>query len=154
MRQQWHAAVVQVAPPDLEDLYLCAALSCCKLDIPLCTPADISLGENILIHGVDTKAAQKDLGYDVNYCEECGDNPTPSFRHIVDYACYLNVLIPAGVVPSRVQYLVDEIGCTGFGWFNQFDTIIDRLDANEYLWVRLHLFVHRKPSLYRIQGFL
>jgi len=150
--QPWHTAVVQVAPPDLEDLYLCAALSCCKLDIPLCTTANIMLDENIFIYGDDTKAVHR-LGFDSKYFGEGSDGEPALFKHL-EASSYLNVLIPGNAVFwSRNQYIEDEAGWRAFKWPPIFKLIMDRLDDGEYLWARTDLFLDN-PDLLVIQGFM
>jgi hypothetical protein len=137
--QQWHSAITQVAPPDLEELYLCAVLSCVDPGVCLYTMADICLDESIVIHGGSIKAVQH-LGIDSEQFTKCrtGElikrNTTSNF---------LNILIPKGVAPWSCSPADETI--------HGFETIMKRLDADEYLWARMGMFMNNTIV---IQGFL
>jgi hypothetical protein len=135
--QPWHAAITQAAPLGLEEIYLCTVLS---FDIPLRTTADIGLDETILIGGDDIETVQR-LGFDDKDFNESYDARQKElvgmFEHH-DVSMFLNVLLTSADV----------------GVYSQFLPIADRLEVDEYLWVRMEVYCLNRGSDFTIQGFL
>lgn len=135
--QEWHIAITQVAPPDLENLYVCAVIGFGDPDIPLCIAADISLDESIVIFGDVTEAIQR-FGPNVKdfpkYCTP--DKQTHYIRN--KRAVYANYFIPAGLT---------------WGSKPTCQTI-KRLDKGEYLWVIREEQTHDPCNKLTIKGFI
>jgi hypothetical protein len=135
--QPWHTAVVHVAPPDLEELYLCVALSCFA-GVPLYTAADIRLDESIVIFESNNKAIQQ-LGFDVEeFAKYHGQGMR--LKHVrIKGSCNVNFLIPAGHPPWGGEPIYPTVR---------------RLDKGEYLWVIQKKTHHNPCGKFSIKGFL
>jgi hypothetical protein len=124
---------MQVAPTDLENLYLCAVLSCTDVGINLCTAAAISLDETILIGGDDMEAVQR-LGFDDrDFITSYG----PMFEHIGG-TMYLNMLLTSADIDND----------------DRFAHIGDRLEADDYIWVSMQTYGLHPEDTFTIKGFL
>jgi hypothetical protein len=127
--QPWYIAITQVAPPDLENLYLCAVISGDLPDVPLCTAADISSDEIISIYGGGGSGVVQRLGFDIYYF--MNDHVLfKTFRNnrVMD-SNYASLLIPT----EAIHWFPINIS----SWdIRRFVPIVNRLDAGEYLWIR------------------
>ena len=140
--QPWHAAITQVAPPDLGDFYLCVAFSFGKPDVPLCTAADICLDESIVIYisydDDDTDKAIRRLGVESDGFMKYGHCSKLFKKYCrMKQSKITNRLVPLNANP----------------WYGySYRQVAERLDAGEYLWVR-DWFSNATPN-FEIQGFL
>ena len=145
--QEWHIAITQVAPPDLENLYVCAVIGFCDPDIPLCTAADISLDEFISICNGPDVVHRLGFGGIIYFVHDHVAFKT--FRNnCAMNSNHVNLLIPTETIHWFLtnKYIWDI--CS-------FLPIINRLDAGEYLWIRKNKMVgHASYGNLSAKGFL
>jgi len=116
--------MAQVAPPDLETLYLCTVISFGEPGVSLYVVADLCMDEDVVIFG---DGAVQHLGLGREHFVKKTNNNLGSYRHHGTSSDILNVLIPTRVRLSTCN------AC--------HQPIMDRLDPNEYLWFR-HMGSH------------
>jgi hypothetical protein len=137
--QPCYTAIMQVAPPDLENLYLCAVLSCTDVGVPLCTAADVGTDTSLLIYSNDAETARR-LGVDDRVFNDSKDGDVLIFRSSWTCLSRLNVLLPKGCSKAWRCLIIEQH--------------MDRLDTDEYIWCQFESSFDVGTDKFVIKGYI